>query len=102
MTAQFEGLTHNDVVSIKFDTDLVIMEHRTFRVSEFAKQIAECAISASNSASEWSTDGVACEVLVAGQGWRSGKVRISLEFCPDELVETPATGFPLDELRKSI
>ncbi len=102
MTLQFEGLTHNDVVCIKFDDHVVIMDHRTFRVGEFANALAEHSIPGDDTARQWASDGVACEVLVEGKGWRTGKVRLSLEFCPDDLVETPAAGFPLDELRKSI
>lgn len=29
-------------------------------------------------------EGFACCVLIPGQQWRTGKIRVRLEFCPDE------------------
>ncbi len=34
---------------------------------------------------KWCIKGVPCEVLTPNQGWKKGKVKITLEFCPDEL-----------------
>lgn len=37
-----------------------------------------------DTAVNWVTDGVDCEVLLAsGGGWQKGRVRLSLEFIPD-------------------
>jgi hypothetical protein len=50
---------------------------------------------------EWGffENGVACKILKPGKNWQKGKIRITLEFCPDE--PTQATS-PLDDLRKQI
>ena len=40
--------------------------------------------------------GLSCEVLRPGANWQKGKVRIRLEFCPDE----PES--PLDDIRQTI
>lgn len=42
-------------------------------------------------------DGAKCEVLFPdGKGWKKGKVRLSLEFIPEEIDS------PLDELREKL
>lgn len=53
---------------------------------------------------KWFTDGVDCEILKLGaEGWQKGKVRIklkvSLEFCPDE-PEIAQPESPLDDIRR--
>jgi hypothetical protein len=46
----------------------------------------------------WLSQGVDCEILKPGKSWQKGKVRIriSLEFCPDDPV-----GSPLDDIRQT-
>jgi hypothetical protein len=63
--------------------------------------------------STWFNKGVPCEILSPGNnGWKKGKVRIkiTLEFCPDEpeILETPVSNnpvinkseSPLDDIRQ--
>lgn len=53
---------------------------------------------------KWINEGLECEVLNLGATqWKKGKVRIkiSLEFCPDEL-EIPEYQSPLDEIRREM
>ncbi len=48
------------------------------------------------------TDGVKCEVLSISEGkWKTGKLRIKIvvEFCPDEPTSSTANNSPLDDLR---
>lgn len=42
-------------------------------------------------------DGFECKVLQPGKKWQTGKIRINVEFCPDE---PPEPDSPLDEIRK--
>ena len=42
-------------------------------------------------------DGFKCKVLQPGKGWQTGKIRINVEFCPDNPTEPDS---PLDEIRK--
>ncbi|MEG4520249.1 MULTISPECIES: KGK domain-containing protein [unclassified Microcoleus] len=64
---------------------------------------------------QWFRDGINCEALKIGaQGWQKGKVkiRVILEFCPDEpeVEETPENNesetslpeSPLDDLRRQL
>jgi hypothetical protein len=44
-------------------------------------------------------DGVECEMLSPNKSWRKGKVKISLEFIPDESDEYES---PLDEIRREM
>lgn len=50
-------------------------------------------------ASDWCNDGVICRILqVKGGGWQTGKVRIRIEFIPDQ----PTDISPLDDLRNNL
>lgn len=60
---------------------------------------------------QWLKDGVPCEVLrVYGDGWQKGKLKIYIEFIPDNpetfeqktlgVVESPKS--PLDDLRNDL
>jgi hypothetical protein len=42
-------------------------------------------------------DGFECQVLQPGKKWQTGKIRINVEFCPDDPTEPDS---PLDEIRK--
>ncbi|MCT7974931.1 KGK domain-containing protein [Laspinema olomoucense] len=42
-------------------------------------------------------DGFECRVLQPGKKWQTGKIRIHVEFCPDDPTEPDS---PLDEIRK--
>ncbi|AFY43642.1 KGK domain-containing protein [Nostoc sp. PCC 7107] len=47
-------------------------------------------------------DGLKCQVLFANEiGWKPGKVRIRLEFIPDE-PKVPPQESPLDDLRSNL
>jgi KGK domain len=89
MSKSFEVLSNDDdVVSVSKDIRLVV-SHTTFTVEEFAAAIREhLRISDPSSVHySWVGEGVECRLLQAGSnhaGWRTGKVRIHLEFCPDD------------------
>lgn len=53
---------------------------------------------------EWFGEGVNCEILKIGaKGWQKGKlrIRVTLEFCPDE-PEISQPESPLDDIRRMI
>ncbi len=57
-----------------------------------------------NSKAKWFDEGVDCEILKPdAKGWRRGKfrMRIFLEFCPDES-EIAQPESPLDDIRQTI
>ncbi|MEH2190279.1 MAG: KGK domain-containing protein [Nostoc sp.] len=57
-------------------------------------------------------EGFECYVLIPGQQWRTGKIRVRLEFCPDETeiedkqednrLEIIQESSPLDDLRQQL
>jgi hypothetical protein len=87
-----------DVVSVPKAKSL--MNASTFKVMEVASYLAKQLYSNENSQpyQEWSNTGVECEVLkMDGNGWKKGKVRISLEFIPDEEEEEEILEANLEE-----
>jgi KGK domain len=89
MIDRFESLENGEVVSIQNDTQ-VLSGHRTFRVGELNDEIKNYLANAIDGWSEqkngWFTDrGIDCEALRFGSnGWQKGRIRLCLEFCPDE------------------
>ena len=89
MSDRFESLESGEVVSIQHETQ-VLSGHRTFRSGELndaIKSYVEQAIAGwSEEKNDWFTDrGIECEALRFGsKGWQKGRIRLSLEFCPDE------------------
>ncbi|NER28720.1 MAG: hypothetical protein F6J89_14060 [Symploca sp. SIO1C4] len=89
MSNQFEPLATGEVLSIEESTAILI-GHQTFRVDELVQAIKK-QLQRSNGGwnkekNAWfSQEGINCEVLrFNSQGWQKGKVRISVEFCPQE------------------
>jgi hypothetical protein len=101
----FEELNKNDVVSIEnFDENAVyIISQQMLKVEQFQKQVIENFLGNEEDKirKKWEDEGVKCEVLKPRGNWQKGKVRmkITLEFCPDEPTQ-PAS--PLDDIRKQI
>ncbi|MGB7444859.1 MAG: KGK domain-containing protein [Coleofasciculaceae cyanobacterium] len=92
MDNHFEPLANGEVLSVA-ESSLILIGHRTFRVGELAEAIRnqlEYGIAGwSEDKNSWfSEEGIPCEVLrFTAQGWQKGKVRINLEFCPQEGIE---------------
>ncbi len=89
MNHRFESLESGEVISVQHDT-LVLSGHRTFRVGELNEAIESHLKQAIANWSEenngWFTpEGLECEALRFGsKGWQKGRIRLCLEFCPDE------------------
>jgi KGK domain len=106
MSDRFESLESGEVVSIQHETQ-VLNGHRTFRSGELndtIKSLVEKAIAGwSEEKNDWFTDrGVDCEALRFGsKGWQKGRIRLSLEFCPDEpdqlAISAASTSHPADK-----
>lgn len=84
---QFEPLDSDEVLYVPLGR--VLMMNPTFKVGEFIDALAQAI---SDREPDWSDDnegwfgeGLDCEALrFQRQGWQRGRVRIRLEFCPDE------------------
>jgi pilus assembly protein FimV len=89
MNNHFEPLESGEVVSVEHDAQ-VLSGHRTFRVGELndaIKNQLENAIAGWNDEQNnlFSPSGIDCEALRFGSsGWQKGRIRLCLEFCPDE------------------
>ncbi len=90
MKNQFEPLDVGEVLSVR-ESDLVLIGHHTFRVGEFADairaQLRDRVDGWTEDKNAWFSEaGIPCEVLrYTAKGWQKGKVRINLEFCPQEM-----------------
>ncbi|UKO96049.1 KGK domain-containing protein [Nostoc sp. UHCC 0870] len=93
MTDGFEILNHDEVVTIEPDTFNKLDIAKTFKVRDLITAIKEYIGAEDTAEANLYTQGLNCEVLkFTAQGWIKGKVRLALEFCPDE------PDSPLDEI----
>ncbi|MCV3216021.1 hypothetical protein OGM63_21335 [Plectonema radiosum NIES-515] len=78
------NLDKDDVVTVQ--KNLSFLGASTFTVEEAGNKLAEFVENRANIAAQvWKGDGIRCRVLKVGNGqWKEGRVRISLEFIPDE------------------
>lgn len=96
MTDNIELLTPEDVITIEDEKTKPRMPHKTFTVDELRLSLAQ-NLSFNEEQKEWLKNGVSAKVLVAGKLWRKGKVKLSIEFIPDENEQEKS---PLDDFRK--
>ncbi|GAB4348073.1 MAG: hypothetical protein Fur0042_14750 [Cyanophyceae cyanobacterium] len=119
---KFSSLDIDEVVSVHEDFRLCF-DNQTFTVREFCTQIGAILgnyykFSSAAYRIFWDADqcawfdgeGVPCNVLRFGdRAWQSGRVRLTLEFCPDppeeEALDVPLLpgtmeDSPLDEIRR--
>jgi hypothetical protein len=83
--AQF-NLNDDDVVAM--ETSKCIVSIPTFIVKQFNEVLAR--VFPHSALGLWLAQGVECQVLRPGGSWQKGKVRLSLEFIPDE-AEQPSS-----------
>ncbi|MBD1868192.1 KGK domain-containing protein [Cyanobacteria bacterium FACHB-471] len=107
MNSNFKNLDQNAVISSNWNLSSLICNN-TFKVVELLRAMQK----STGQSDAWFYEGVECEVLGLTQGWQKGKVRLSLEFCPDEPELTDISGSsdeasfqaesPLDDIRRTI
>lgn len=86
-------LDSNAVLSVARE-DNILINHPTYKVKELLDAIGHQIDHKKRE--RWCIEGVSCEVLSPNQSWRKGKVKICLEFIPDEIES------PLDSVREEI
>ncbi|MBC1237068.1 MULTISPECIES: KGK domain-containing protein [Nostoc] len=80
----FEILNHDEVVSIEPDTFNKLNIAKTFKVRDLIAAIKDYIGAENTNEADLYTQGLNCEVLqFSTQGWKKGKVRLALEFCPE-------------------
>lgn len=95
MNENREMLKEKDVISLEEQQYNIRLSHKTFTKGEFFSTLKNY-LSVNDNNKEWFNDGVNAEVMTEGKRWRKGKVRICIEFIPDESeIESP-----LDDFRK--
>jgi hypothetical protein len=100
-------LNNNDVINTKSN---ILINHETFTSSEFLEKMREpLSITRSDRAGyEWIGEGIDCEILACQnntQGWQAGKLRIVVEFIPNQIPEQSEitdedSDSPLNEIRQ--
>ena len=89
-----EFLRLDDVISVD-ESEKVIVNYKTFKCQEFLNSIL-IKLFNNDLGKKWIFESVDCELLSPGKNWRKGKIKISLEFIPDEVDS------PLDEIRREM
>jgi hypothetical protein len=92
MEREFQRLHHNEVVSVNSETFDNLEVSNTFKVIQLLAVIKEL-VGLDAVESSLFDQGIDCEVLrFRAQDWKKGKVRLTLEFCPDQ-IESPLEDF---------
>ncbi|WP_017296311.1 KGK domain-containing protein [Geminocystis herdmanii] len=96
MIENTEYLDEQDIINLTNPQIKWRMPHTTFSVDEFLIKLSQNLVFNEDS-EEYLKDGVPVRILSQGKLWRKGKVRLSMEFIPDENIEPPSL---LDDFRK--
>lgn len=110
MSQQFQHLEPDEIVSVAADITKknALIPSTTFQVKEFVEHLLSKFGSSEEIVKTFVYEGIDCQVLKLASGWAKGKVKLTLEFYPDE-AEIPQKSqgterdpFPLDDLRKEL
>ena len=71
----------DEVISIINKEDNVLIEHNTYKASDFIDQLGENLNY--DKGKKWLSEGVETEILAPNQTWQKGKIKICLQFIPD-------------------
>lgn len=96
MEYQPETIKPDTVISVSND-DQFLISHPTFRVDEFIRELSSRFYCDDDSSiKKWFEKGMECQALIPGKPWKKGRIRVCLEFIPDEVDS------PLDDIRQAI
>jgi hypothetical protein len=92
MDEEFRVLSNDEVLYV--NSGRVLMSNPTFKVGELLDALAQLVSEREDDWSDdnegWFGEGLDCEALRFGnQGWQRGRVRIRLEFCPNNQPRLP-------------
>jgi hypothetical protein len=94
--SEFESLGLDDVVLCD---SAPLVKQSPFLGRQFTAKLQDLFTS-QNVSGAICTDGIACRLLKPGENWQKGKLRIRVEFCPDDSQLTPPSRNSLDEFRQ--
>ncbi|MBE9044618.1 KGK family protein [Pleurocapsales cyanobacterium LEGE 10410] len=72
----------DEVVSIDNEKENILINHRTYKVKDFLEKLSKNLDY--NQGKKWISEGVACEILSPNQSWQKGKIKICLQFIPEQ------------------
>ncbi|MEH2361227.1 KGK domain-containing protein [Nostoc sp.] len=112
MNDKWEPLNPDDDV-VHFHQEVFENVPRTQIVLQLIDEVKKIWVKyCTSSGSRVFDEGFECYVLMPGKQWRTGKIRFSLEFCPDELeieekeennqLDINQESSPLDDLRQQL
>ena len=78
-----ERTINNDaVISIESKEDNVLLGHHTYKAEEFLHRLGKHIDR--NKKEKWIDKGVPCKLLSPNQNWQKGKIKICLQFIPEQ------------------
>ena len=72
----------DEVISIDDRNDNVLLGHHTYKVEEFLNRLAEHIDR--HKKEKWIDKGVPCKMLSPNHNWQKGRVKICLQFIPEQ------------------
>jgi hypothetical protein len=72
----------DEVISIENENENILINHRTYKAKDFLCKLAQNLDYSKGK--KWLSDGVSCEILSPNQNWQSGKIKICLQFIPEQ------------------
>ena len=87
-------IRNDEVITITDKHDNVLINHHTYQASEFLNRLGHHIDR--HKKDKWIDEGVPCKVLSPNQNWQTGKIKICLQFIPDESESV------LDDIREGL
>jgi hypothetical protein len=75
-------LNDDDVVHMELGQSM--LNTPTFKVEQLKDRFRNYRNNLPPAIEEWVGEGISCEILRPGGGWQKGKVRLQVQFIPDE------------------
>ena len=72
----------DEVISIDDKDDNVLIAHHTYKAEEFLHRLGKHIDR--HKKEKWIDEGVPCKLLSPNQNWQPGKVKICLQFIPEQ------------------
>ena len=75
-------INSDEVISIDNKEDNVLLGHHTYKAEEFLNRLGKHIDR--HKKEKWIDEGVPCKMLSPNQNWQSGKIKICLQFTPEQ------------------
>lgn len=75
-------INSDEVISIDNEEDNVLIGHYTYKAEEFLNRLGK--LIDHNKKEKWIDKGVPCKMLSPNQQWQKGKIKICLQFIPEQ------------------